>query len=82
MSKQPEALMLANILQHRIPSIECLERAAAELRRLHAVNAELRKAVDLSLIALEMECTSPPIDETALAMKACRAAIAGMESKT
>lgn len=35
MSKQPEALRLADILQHKIPSIECLEVAAAELRRLH-----------------------------------------------
>jgi len=32
---QPEALRLADILQHQLPSIECLERAAAELRRLH-----------------------------------------------
>ena len=48
---------------------EFLNRAVAEV-------AALRKAVDLSLIALEMECTSPPIEETALAMKACRAAIA------
>ncbi len=76
MTEQPEALRLADILQHKLPSVECLERAATELRRLHEVNAELRKAVDLSLIALEMECTSPPIDETALAMKACRAVIA------
>jgi uncharacterized protein with FMN-binding domain len=45
MTEQPEALMLANILQHRIPSIECLERAAAELRRLHEVNAELLEAL-------------------------------------
>jgi hypothetical protein len=45
MTDQPEALMLANILQHRIPSIECLERAAAELRRLHEVNAELLAAL-------------------------------------
>ncbi len=44
-SKQPETLRLADILQHRLPSIECLERAAAELRRLHAVNQELLEAL-------------------------------------
>jgi len=43
--KQPEALRLADILQHKIPSIECLEKAAAELRRLHAVNRELMESL-------------------------------------
>jgi len=32
--KQPEALRLADILEHKIPSIECLKQAAAELRSL------------------------------------------------
>lgn len=43
--KQPEALRLANILEFKIPSIECLEKAAAELRRLHKVNADLIDAL-------------------------------------
>jgi hypothetical protein len=91
---------------------EFLDQAEAELGRLQQSEREgwryaneleqerkrLREAVDLSLIALGMECTSPPIldhptyetfdpaatctvttapaDETALAMKACRAVIA------
>lgn len=38
--KQPEALRLADILEFKIPSIECLEKAAAELRRLHEVNQQ------------------------------------------
>lgn len=38
MSKQPEALLLANILEHQIPSIACLEVAATELRRLHEIS--------------------------------------------
>ncbi len=42
MSEQPEALRLADILQHKLPSVECLERAAAELRRLQAENERLR----------------------------------------
>jgi hypothetical protein len=33
-NEQPEALRLANILQYKLPSIECLERAAAELSSL------------------------------------------------
>ena len=41
----PEALRLANILAQKIPSIQCLLRAAAELRRQHnrieALQAEL-----------------------------------------
>ena len=47
--KQPEALLLADILQHKIPSIECLEKAAAELRRLHEVNQDLLKALNTIL---------------------------------
>ena len=45
MTTQPEALQLADILQHKLPSIECLEVAAAELRRLHEVNQELLEAL-------------------------------------
>ena len=40
--KQPEALILAKILERQIPSIQCLEEAAAELRRLHEENEALR----------------------------------------
>ena len=46
MSDQPEALRLADILQHRFPSVECLEKAAAELRRLHAECDALRAMAD------------------------------------
>jgi hypothetical protein len=45
MNTQPEALRLADILQHKIPTILCLERAAAEMRRLHEVNQELVKVL-------------------------------------
>ena len=40
-TKQPAALLLANILEHQIPSIACLEVSAKELRRLRDVNQEL-----------------------------------------
>ena len=45
MTTQPEALRLADILQHKLPSIKCLEVAAAELRRLHESNQELIAAL-------------------------------------
>lgn len=50
--KQPEALRLADILEFKVPSIECLEKAAAELRRLHEVNAELVGALKALRIAV------------------------------
>jgi hypothetical protein len=40
-----EALRLADILEHKIPSIACLEVSAKELRRLHEVNQELIEAL-------------------------------------
>ncbi len=45
MTDQAEALLLADILQHQLPSIKCLKKAAAELRRLHAEVEGLREAV-------------------------------------
>jgi hypothetical protein len=45
MDKKSEALRLADILQHKLPSIECLERAAAELRRLDHNNEVLMNAL-------------------------------------
>lgn len=45
MTKQPKALILANILEHQIPSIACREITATELRRLHEVNQELLEAL-------------------------------------
>ena len=40
---QPEALRLADILHYKLPSVECLEKAAAELRRLQS-RAEVQDA--------------------------------------
>jgi hypothetical protein len=53
MTKQPEALKLADILEFKIPSISCLEDASLELRRLHEVNVELFAA--LTSVRLWME---------------------------
>jgi hypothetical protein len=46
MNTQPDALRLADILEQRIPSVICLEVAAAELRRLHEENIALRQAIE------------------------------------
>jgi hypothetical protein len=43
--KQPEALLIAESLKG-LSEWECANRAAAELRRLHEVNAELLEALD------------------------------------
>jgi hypothetical protein len=45
MSAQPEALRLADALMTLFPSREDGERAAAELRRLHAENAAIAAAL-------------------------------------
>lgn len=56
--KQPEALHLADILQFKLPSIEGLERASAELRRLHELNQVfLKSLVRLSAAALARDTT-------------------------
>lgn len=44
--KQPEALRLAEACEHGYPLSEDAETAAAELRRLHALNAELVQALE------------------------------------
>ena len=49
----PEALRLADILQHRIPSIKCLEDAAAELRRLHEAHEWQHKMAGQRLRRIE-----------------------------
>ena len=48
MNEKSKAQRLADILQYKIPSMECLEEAAAELRRLDALNAELVEALNLA----------------------------------
>lgn len=52
MTKQPEALRLADILE-KMPLGKCDEQAAAELRRLHEVNQELLEALRINLEVLE-----------------------------
>jgi len=72
---QPEALRLADILQHKLPSIECLEVTAAELRRLHAVNQELLAALVYLTAYAQQHGVMPA------ALTTARAAIAKGEAK-
>ena len=46
MADQPEALRLADFLDDQYDPSHNLEEAAAELRRLHAVNQELLEALE------------------------------------
>jgi hypothetical protein len=50
MTDQPEALRLADFLDDQYDPSHNLEKAAAELRRLHAVNQELLEALRLTNI--------------------------------
>jgi hypothetical protein len=53
MSEQPEALRLADALDVGEISYTGMCQAAAELRRLHAVNAELLEALKEAALAIE-----------------------------
>lgn len=53
MSKQHEALLLADLM--RAMDYNSTRAAAEELRRLHAVNAELVKALQRCVAALESD---------------------------
>lgn len=98
--KQPEALRLtdalrmADILQYQLPSVDCLDQAADELRRLHAVNAELLEALRLvmacageittapdSLLEEALNYGDPETRKQAYAFLLCRAAIEKAEGK-
>lgn len=73
-AKQPEALVLAAALDDRtfMPSMEELHASAAELRRLHSLNAELLAALQLLL----MHGTDTNYIKAGAAVEAARAAIA------
>ncbi len=75
MSEQPEALRLADWLDADACDLQTPRLAAAELRRLHSVNAELLEA--LRLIA-ETEWVDAALDPQR-AVHVARAAIAKAE---
>ena len=81
-TQQPEALRLATTT----PSLrggDWCDKAAAELRRLHALNAELLEALKLTYSELSSQW-SPYIranEKEVAAMKAAREAIAKAEGR-
>jgi hypothetical protein len=77
MADQPEALRLANLIDHGNDSSWIEREAAAELRRLVAVNQELLEALKQAL----EECIWPNERLSDVHDKA-RAAIAKAEAKT
>ena len=84
-AQQPEAMRLADALMMgdaMLPEID-LPDAAAELRRLHALNAELLEALKLNYAELSSKWT-PYIRANAAevaAMKSARDAIAKAEGR-
>jgi peptide subunit release factor RF-3 len=79
--KQPEALRLADALLETVPKINDWNEAAAELRRLHEVNAELVEAAKLSLIAFKGHWNMDKTHRDRTAMDATIAALAKAEGK-
>ena len=80
-TQQPEALRLAEILE--LGSRQFNKEAAAELRRLHALNAELLEALKLNYAELSSKWT-PYIRANAAevaAMKSARDAITKAEGR-
>jgi hypothetical protein len=61
-TQQPEALRLANALEQDARGYEPVTDAAAELRRLHSVNAVLLKALEEATEKLEWFTDSYPSD--------------------
>jgi hypothetical protein len=74
-SKQPEALRLADALDSAPYSSGCTNEAAAELRRLHVVNAELLEA----LKEVAAEARHPDYDWSVALLNTVHAAIAKAE---
>lgn len=80
-TQQPEALRLAEILE--LGSRQFNDEASTELRRLHALNAELLEALKLNYAELSSKWT-PYIRANAAevaAMKSARDAIAKAEGR-
>jgi hypothetical protein len=86
MTEQPEALFLADELEAPLGTVisgEVDKRAAAELRRLHAVNAELLEALKAIELALKLPTVTPAqvLHESSVIRQGIRAAIAKAEGK-
>jgi hypothetical protein len=62
MNKEPKALRLADLIDHGSDSTQIERETAAELRRLHSVNAVLLKALEEAKEKLEWFTDSYPSD--------------------
>jgi len=90
MSKQPEALRLADALEDDLeqydgyalpPSSQGIaDAAAAELRRLHAVNGELRKALSAIEFVATLDDKCSPDSQTWRLISKANAAITKAEA--
>jgi hypothetical protein len=78
MSKQPDALVLADALDKAPYGSPYIGASAAELRRLHEVNAELLEALN-RLMDMDVAYNRGPMVEDAVTK--ARAAIAKGEQK-
>jgi len=68
MTTQPEALRLADQLGVRYSGFPSCDEAAAELRRLHAVNKELLEAlIHIGFAAMDITCERKTIRDAARA---------------
>ena len=85
MSAQPEALRLADRLETDKIGASLLDSAAAELRRLHALNAELLESLKSTADLLQVWIDgAPPYDEAKTdreVLAKARAAIAKAEGR-
>jgi hypothetical protein len=80
MTEKSEALRLADVLDHvelRPSDYKDVDKAAAELRRLHALNGELLEA----LKRIDEMCAAPPNFSDATMQEIARAAIAKAEGE-
>ena len=83
MSKQPEALRSADALDLAPYSSPCTNDAAAELRRLHTLNAELLEALKWAMNRIEIKARHEAIegDKELYAFAAAMGAIAKAEEQ-
>jgi hypothetical protein len=74
-TQQPKALRLADLIDHGSTSTQIERETAAELRRLHSVNAELLDALN-RIASIELQMNGGDWDEITEAQAIAEAAIA------
>lgn len=77
--KQPEALRLAGWLEDIGSPVELCEQVATELRRLHALNAELLQALDIVVVSIKV---GPPEYDLNDTLEIAESALEAAKGKT